>query len=676
MVIPPSIQAWRSKCFCSLTDTVHFSLLSGNTESAFIIDPTTGVVSIQNRLSSIVHNYNLTVQASNLGNPPLATTAILFVSINETIQQVPVCAEPFYYKAVKENATVMDEILNVTCWDDDGDVLSFSLSPSSVPFTISSSGIISVASSLDAETTPSYAIVAMVSDGKDVKDVTITVNVEDVNEAAPVFNPLGLYTITVSEQEAVGTMITTVNATDADLIHSLYFYVTGGSGSNFFSVNTFSGAVHVGRPLNYEWDQDYTVTLTVLDSWGQGALSSTVTLTVSVIDANDNVPLCDPPFYTLEVEENFVGSLETIDCYDLDSVSTNISYTISSGNIYSQFTVDPNTGELMVSSPLDSENTTLYVIFVNVTDGNYISDIKIYVTVKDMNEHEPVFTVANYSLTVPEETAVGSSIYTVVAVDQDLGDANSTFYSIVSGNEDLRFMIGETSGLLGLFTSLDREQVESYSLTICARDRPPSHNNSFSSNITMDIIVQDVNDNSPVFTADYYFASANETQAADITLFRVLATDADKGLNANITYSVTSGNADDMFDVTGGNISIKSGKSLDYSTAQNYSFTVMAADMGAVAKSSFAVVSIQVIPVNHFTPTFDSNDTVTVEENIATGSVIYTATARDYDSGIYGMVVYSITADNSAGMPFFIDPISGEVQVCCTGVPCAQLFNC
>ncbi|XP_064602243.1 protocadherin Fat 4-like isoform X2 [Liolophura sinensis] len=644
-------------------ETVRFSLLSGNINTAFIIDATTGIVSTRTALNIKVLEYNLTVQASDFGNPPLSTTAILFISIHVKIQRLPVCSETFYSRTVRENVTIMDEILKMNCWDDDGDVLSFSLSPSTVPFTINASGVISLASSLDAETTLSYTMVALLSDGKDVKDATIIVNVEDVNEVAPVFDLLDLYTVMVSEQEPVGTIITTVNATDADVINTTYFYITGGRGNNFFSVNTFSGAIHVDRPLDYERYRDYEVVVTVLDRLGLEALSSTVTLTVSVVDVNDNKPICDPPFYNVEVNENFVGSVRTISCFDRDSVSTEMFYSISSGNIYNEFTVDLNTGELMVSSPLDAENATLYVLVINVTDGSLSSETEIYVTVKDINEHEPVFTMSNYSVTVHEETAVGSSLFTVLAVDQDAGDANSTFYSIISGNEDLRFMIDETSGLLRLLSSLDREQIKSYSLTICARDRPPSYNEFFSSDVTVDIVVQDANDNSPIFTSDYYFASANETQPANINLVEVLATDADEGLNANITYSITAGNADDIFDITGGNISIKFGKSLNYERAQSHSFTVMASDMGTVVKSSFAVVSIQVVLVNDFTPTFDTNDTVIVKEDIATGTVIYTATATDSDSGIYGSVVYSITAAVSAKMPFFIHPISGEVEV-------------
>lgn len=58
----------------------------------------------------------------------------------------------------------------------------------------------------------------------------------------------------------------------------------------------------------------------------------------------------------------------------------------------------------------------------------------------------------------------------------------------------------------------------------------------------LNILVLDVNDNAPVFQRRDYAVTVPEDVAVGTEVLRILATSADIGPNAEITYSIRSGN--------------------------------------------------------------------------------------------------------------------------------------
>ena len=53
-------------------------------------------------------------------------------------------------------------------------------------------------------------------------------------------------------------------------------------------------------------------------------------------------------------------------------------------------------------------------------------------------------------------------------------------------------------------TSLDRESVDNYTLTVIASDRDPNIADVKSSSVNVTISLNDINDNDPVFSPDHY----------------------------------------------------------------------------------------------------------------------------------------------------------------------------
>lgn len=111
---------------------------------------------------------------------------------------------------------------------------------------------------------------------------------------------LGCFTaipLAMAENFAVGTVVLTVSASETDspdTAHGqvLYSFVTGSDSANFYLEET-SGDISLVSPLDYETDKAYVLTVKAADD----SLSSTVIVSISVTDINDNGPVFNPTAY-------------------------------------------------------------------------------------------------------------------------------------------------------------------------------------------------------------------------------------------------------------------------------------------------------------------------------------------------------------------------------------------
>lgn len=85
-----------------------------------------------------------------------------------------------------------------------------------------------------------------------------------------------------------------------------------------------------------------------------------------------------------------------------------VTYTIISGADDS-FRIDPESGDLIATKKLDRERRSKYSLLVRADDGKQASDMRLNITVKDVNDHSPRFSRATYSFDIPEDTAAGKS---------------------------------------------------------------------------------------------------------------------------------------------------------------------------------------------------------------------------------------------------------------------------
>lgn len=96
----------------------------------------------------------------------------------------------------------------------------------------------------------------------------------------------------------------------------------------------------------------------------------------------------------------------------------------------------------------------------------------------------------------------------------------------------------------------------------------------------MSIVVDDVNDNDPVFNQSSYLAHVMENSNASSSVATVYATDEDQEANGRVSYTITSGNTGEAFEINNqtGAVSVKG--SIDREKIKEYSLTIQAEDAG------------------------------------------------------------------------------------------------
>jgi VCBS repeat-containing protein len=263
-----------------------------------------------------------------------------------------------------------------------------------------------------------------------------------------------------------------------------------------------------------------------------------------------------------------------------------------------------------------------------------------------------------------DENAAGAVIGTLTTTDADAGDTFT--YSV----DDGRFEVVNGELKLAAGQSLDFESEQTVTVQVTSTD---SSNASITEQFVIN--VNDVNE-APVAPADFS-ASANENVNDTTTLATVTATDPDVGggndlLNnfENLSYSITNDPSGKFEIDSTGAISLKTGESLDFETAQSHVITVTATDGGGL--SDTVDVTINVNDVNE-APVITTNGgadfSVNVAENVDDTTVLATVVAADPDVGggndllnNFENVTYTISGGNDNGL-FEINATTGEISL-------------
>uniref|UniRef100_A0A669C5L7 Photoreceptor cadherin n=1 Tax=Oreochromis niloticus TaxID=8128 RepID=A0A669C5L7_ORENI len=135
------------------------------------------------------------------------------------------------------------------------------------------------------------------------------------------------------------------------------------------------------------------------------------------------------------------------------------------------FRVDPNSGNVTLIQELDREKQDEISVHVSITDGRnkVVETVRVFVT--DTNDEPPEFQNLPFIIDIPEDTAPGSSIYRVQAVDKDMGSGGSVSYYLQT-SPFTKFTIDGHSGILRvkLGETLDFETTPTHFVTVVAKD--------------------------------------------------------------------------------------------------------------------------------------------------------------------------------------------------------------
>lgn len=379
--------------------------------------------------------------------------------------------------------------------------------------------------------------------------LTLTITLDDVNDNDPVIS--GTYDTTISEYTSVNTIVFTITATDADdgVNSALQYSFVSGNTNSDFSIEQNSGIIQTVNSLDRETTSSYNLLVQVIDQ-GTSARSATITATVTISDENDNTPTFTQASFSFNVDEN-VGtgtSVGELSATDSDTgVNSALSYSIVGYWVggSNPFSISASTGLISTAASLDRESVDTYVIWCRVEDGgspSLSSEMNVTITINDLNDNDPVFNETSYDANVLENSAVGTNILTVAATDADTGVNANLSYSIdtstTSGaRADIYLQIDAYYGVISVKSNIDRESDSTFTFVVTASDAgSPVRSATVSTTIT----VQDENDNNPIFPTTFYNTEVpyNDNCASVITT--LLATDADTGINAELSYYLVS----------------------------------------------------------------------------------------------------------------------------------------
>ncbi|KAM8733096.1 protocadherin-19 isoform X6 [Acanthopagrus latus] len=510
----------------------------------------------------------------------------------------------------------------------------------------------------------------------------IKVEIEDLNDNAPRF-PTSHIDIEISENASPGTRFPLEGASDPDSgIFGVQSYSitpnelfgleikTRGDGSKI-------AELVVQKSLDRETQSHYTYEISAEDG-GDPPKIGAVQLNIKVIDSNDNNPVFDETVYTVNVMENSPINTLVIDLNATDPDEGTNGEVVYSFHSYvtektrDAFKIDPRTGIITVNGVLDYETTQIYEIDVQAKDlgpNSIPAHCKVTVNVMDTNDNPPVISLLSLNtemVEVSENAQRGYVIALVRVSDKDSG-ANGKVQCRLQGNVPFRLQEYESFSTILVDGRLDREQKDTYNLTIQAEDSgtPPLRATK-----SLVVKVTDENDNPPHFLKPHYQEMVMENNLPGSCLLAVSAEDPDLGMNGTVSYSIVPGEIKHMDVNTYVSINpsgrIYSMRSFDHEYTRTFDFKVLARDNGNPSLSSNATVRIVVLDVNDNTPVMTNpplvNGTaeVSIPRNALVGYMVTQVKADDYDEGENGRLTYTISEGDRAF--FEIDQVNGEVR--------------
>ncbi|XP_056644010.1 fat-like cadherin-related tumor suppressor homolog isoform X1 [Diorhabda sublineata] len=604
-------------------------------------------------------------------SPPLVALAEIILQVQDENDHPPQFESSLYHLNLAENVEEGRSVLRVIAHDEDqgnnGEV-RYNFSPdigdTANLFAIDShTGWISVIAKLDKELKPEYKFYVTAIDNGTPKNsarTTVLIRLKDYNDSPTKFKE-NFYNTTVSEDALPGTVVMILETTDADidLTTPVEYYIVSGDGSSNFEIKQ-SGELYVAKALDREKVSSYNLEVMVTD----GLFTDKTKIKVIIGDVNDNPPYCLKHRYREILSEGiFPGSyVLTVLATDIDGPEHSKLRYVLSGNGSETFSLDKETGILKTVAYLDREKQSKYMLSAHIHDKEYAMwecSSQIELTISDLNDNAPLFTLPYYSITLPEDVEIGTLVTKIHASDADVGLNRKVKYSFLDSFHD-HYRIEPDSGIVTLAKPLDREIKALYNLSVQATDQGSPQ---LSSTVYLVVNVQDINDNPPEFEKKYYFATIPEIDSIGTEVARVLATSKDIGANAEVYYSIIGGNEHKKFAIHNKTGVITIADILDYEKAKDYFLTIQAIDGGIPPLSNVATVNITIIDCNDNAPVFSqASYSARIREDAQIGDKILQITATDLDSNANGEVSYSIIKGNNQGQ-FEIDERSGYVFV-------------
>ena len=338
--------------------------------------------------------------------------------------------------------------------------------------------------------------------------------------------------------------------------------------------------------------------------------------------------------------------------------SRQFSFLPQSSRFQQFFTIDETHGVLRTNSVIDrdvascerSMKCDMPLDVAVIGPDREFQIMKVTVHIEDINDNAPAFSSDTIELPISETALPGVSFVLPQAWDPDSGKFGVQSYRLVTQTDKFSLNVslgtdGTVDMRLVLREKLDREERAFYTLEVVATDGGVP---ALTGTLTVEVQVNDANDNSPVFQQPSYEVRVREDTVVGDVILQVLASDPDIGPNADVVYSLASPtpNANPgllIFAIRNTTGELVLQKPLDYEAQTAYHLLVTAKDRGPNAIPTQARVVVIVVDVNDHAPTISVNaltatGNAEIAENTDPGVFVAHVSIEDKDSGPSGEV--------------------------------------
>ncbi|XP_076856743.1 protocadherin-15b isoform X2 [Brachyhypopomus gauderio] len=662
---------------------ISYRILAG-ARGHFIIDNRTGLIMVAPGVNLTVgRSYALTVRAEDsapVGEQRSSITTVYIEVLPPNNQSPPRFPQLLYSLEISEAMRIGANLLSLQATDRERDPITYSIQsgdPDSIFELDPTQGVLLLAKPMDREHMDQYTLTVTASDGRadGTSTATVSVLVTDINDNDPVFDSQLPRNLTVLEEQA-NAFVGQVKATDPDL---------GANGQVRYRLLTHADLFHITpdgnisttTALDRERRAHYDLVVEASDAATDPRRAS-VTLSVSVLDVDDNSPVFSQTSYSVLLPENSPAGMMILHlCASDPDVASNITYRISTEKAKELFALDPVSGDLRVLDTLDYEKLsaeeTIRTLVVEALDGGGSMPpgvATVTVSIMDMNDFSPVFSQTMYAGMVAPNAVKGTVVTTVQAEDWDTpGTAASRMHYRVDTTQfpysATIFDVEKDTGNVLTRVNLNEEPNTKFSLVVIAYDdgEPMKSNKTL---VEMTVLQPSV---IPVFTLEEYrFPPVSENAPVGRVVGVILAA----AINQSIVYSIIEGNEGGEFALDNQTGLITTARPLDYETNCSFvlrveadSMRVVSSNLRAPSKSNTAKVFIDVQDENDHPPVFTKLLYLAgVAEDAKTFTSVLQVQALDKDTGNYSAMHYRLTLPPRADGKdsFVIEPYTGIIK--------------
>ncbi|XP_062332042.1 protocadherin alpha-C2-like isoform X4 [Osmerus eperlanus] len=449
------------------------------------------------REEQAVHNLILT--AVDGGVPTRSGTASIIVRVLDTNDNAPQFDEETYTMNVIENSPIGSIVVKLNAIDlDEGSnsdiVYSYSLyTPEKSQNTFSlnpNTGEITVKEMINFEDFKIYDMEVIATD-KGASPLSgqckLTILVTDMNDNHPEIS-IKSFQSPIKENVAVDTVIAVVSIGDKDsgkngevdlnIQRNLPFALRESS-DNYYELV-------VSEPLDREKVPEYDITFTVTDR-GSPPLSDNETMTLELLDVNDNVPQFPQSFYTIPVTENNAPGalLSSLTAFDPDLHENQylvyfiIEKEIVNTSMSMLFSINPENGNLYALKTFDYEIEKEFLFHIESRDSGVpplSSNVTVHIVIVDQNDNTPVIVSpwrAQGSVVeekIPRSTDKGSLVSKVIAIDTDSVQNSRITYQFLQVTDATLFSLDQYNGEIRTMRMFSYRDPRHQRLVVIAKD--------------------------------------------------------------------------------------------------------------------------------------------------------------------------------------------------------------